>query len=217
MGLLRLCDFRDLLSRSSGKGFGNPILDLYINLGYIEVQSARNLDHEALKHVATIDTVEGQTGYALPSNFLGISAIFDSTSKKLVLKTDLDNLQRYNPDSTGRPQLFALSGDGIEVWPSPDKVYTIRGIYFETAALLDSDEDVTVLPATWDNAIFLLSVHYAKASVDGLDEEAHRWYVRAVQYMDSRATDADFSAGAPAMPITVARSFDDLVNMRNTL
>jgi hypothetical protein len=216
MGMFTLTDFRDLLSTALGnRGIGNEKLDLWITLAYVEVMTSAG--HAQLVQCAELNTVKNEPSYVLPPGILGIETILDHTNGRTLLRTGIDNLKNYSKDERGEPKLWARLGAGFELWPIPDAVYKIEAVYFKEAAKLVNGVDKSILPSTWDNAIYLLSVHYALSALGEDQAKTQEWFTRAIAYMRSRFTDDDYAAGSPSMPFTVARSFDDLTRHRTVM
>jgi len=99
---------------------------------------------------ASIPTVAGEERVAIPtaSEFLMIvedSALwrFDAAEDlkwKELTKHDLDALRRkYSATDNAEPVAYALDNLYFRVFPIPDKVYTLKMIYYAKAAVLDTN------------------------------------------------------------------------------
>lgn len=216
MGMFTLTDYRNLLSTAIGdRGIGNERLDLWITLAYVEVMT--HLDHAALLTCAHTKTVDGEASYSLPSELLGIDTILDHTTARTLIRTEIDNLKSFDKAESGAPKLWARLGSGFTLWPVPDGVFDLEAVYFKEAARMVLPEDKSILPTTWDNAIHLLSVHYALASLREPSPIPETWFQRAHAYMRSRYTEDDYGRGSLSMPVTVVKSFEEMMEHRKYL
>jgi hypothetical protein len=66
--------------------------------------------------------------------------LLDSPMTKLISISadELEIKRHHNLDTTGRPLYFAVLGDGVEVWPTPDTTYTMRLSYFAAIPALST-------------------------------------------------------------------------------
>lgn len=73
---------------------------------------------------------------ALPSNFAEAIRMVVTTGNYSVLELvgnmELSRLRANVADATGRPQFYAINDQAIEVFPTPDAVYTTELVYYET-------------------------------------------------------------------------------------
>lgn len=210
MGILTLNSFRDLLSTALGdRGISNNVLDGWINLAYIEVVTAENI--EVVRETVTLRTAKGLNRYPLPHNHLGIVSTTDITHNKALLRMHPRNFKALDVHATGEPKYWTRIGNEFNVWPTPVGFYEIEIVYVQDVKLLEDPEDKSILPSAYDNAIYLYSVHYAKSAIEDTDEEALKWAQRANHYLSNRVDDSQFNMESPSAGVTVAHSFDDIV------
>jgi len=102
-----------------------------------------------MSEVSSINTVSGEERVPLPVDFLrerdedGLwyfnSAATDDSDVWLELaKDDLDDLRRAYPGE-GAPKGYALMGDYLRLFPTPDAAYTLKMSYYKTDTILSSN------------------------------------------------------------------------------
>jgi len=127
----------------------------FIALG--EAQMNRDLRHYSMikRSVAEIDTRYS----SLPSDFLEPIRLHidDSYQTRLELTSLDDMLQLRNntANATGKPQYYAIVGDSIEVYPTPDADYNTELMYYaKIDALSDSNTSNWVLSSHPDAYLY---------------------------------------------------------------
>src|SRR5437879_1056117 len=113
--------------------------------------------------IATFSTVAGTNFYQVPSPFEAIQgfAIEDPITFRhdpLIRMTEYDYEQNFtnNPDQSDfdKPIKYFRKGNGVLLWKTPDKVYTITIYYWTTLSDLDqSNNNVVPIPQVWDEII----------------------------------------------------------------
>jgi len=127
----------------------------FIALG--EAQMNRDVRHYSMikRSVAEIDTRYS----SLPSDFLEPIRLHidDSYQTRLELTSLDDMLQLRNntANATGKPQYYAIVGDSIEVYPTPDADYNTELMYYaKIDALSDSNTSNWVLSSHPDAYLY---------------------------------------------------------------
>jgi len=127
----------------------------FIALG--EAQMNRDIRHYSMikRSVAEIDTRYS----SLPSDFLEPIRLHidDSYQTRLELTSLDDMLQLRNntANATGKPQYYAIVGDSIEVYPTPDADYNTELMYYaKIDALSDSNTSNWVLSSHPDAYLY---------------------------------------------------------------
>lgn len=94
--------------------------------------------------VANTKTVAVPTGFLMETEdggFFREDSSADSGYVKLV-KDDFDALLASGTYSgTGKPKRYALKDDTLYLFPTPDAVYTLRGVFFKADDVLSGDSD----------------------------------------------------------------------------
>ena len=225
MGFMSLADFREETNIGLGDSAqpSNSVLDRWINRAYVEVVT--KIEYEDLIEQETFDSVADQAMYEFPGDgesaslarrYLGIISIADLTNKKRLLKLDLRNYHLRDREVTGVPKLWARRGRFVYLWPTPDAV-----IEYELYGLLEPErltlaEDITVIPAAWDHAIQLLTLRNAWITLRRSDE-ATLMHQAAMNFINQTMSDLEYNDGTPAMGLEIARSYEDLTDMRGDL
>ena len=117
----------------------------------------------------TIPTVANTATVALPANFLKARAvdILDSDRYRPLERLQLRGIYRFE-NRTERPVGYLHVGTNLELFPTPDAVYTIRLRYVPTATVLVADADTIDVPNGWEGFI----IHTALLKVDEKEERS---------------------------------------------
>ena len=203
---------RELQSALGNRGRTNPWLDLRINAAYDEVCGA--IEFAGLKTSATFVSVDGQAAYDLEADLVGVLAVVDQTNDRRMLKLEFKDYWDKNPDADaeGDPTHWARNGSCVYLWPTPGTDDdSFRVVYLKQPDHLSTGAGVTVIPATWDTAVHLLSVHYGCIAL-GDEEKGTFWFSRAMAYIMSRKQDAERDAPTRSGGLQVAHSWADLTD-----
>lgn len=185
MGTMSLFDFRgDVQAALGERGFSDARLNRWINFGYLDLTGA--VQFEELNKFSILATVIGQREYATPARVRLLQSVARDGGDLLdfVDRTEFFRLVLAN----GTAVRWTRIGTQILLHPTPDSVENLTQLFTEFPALLAADADVTVIPTTWDAAVFLLAVHHGFLAI-GEDDRALAWLSRAVQYIRARVTD----------------------------
>lgn len=153
---MRLSEMRTIL-RSR---IGNPtivdvpdsVLDQELNAAYQDIVD-RYRFHKARKR-CQFDTVIGQARYDLPSDVLSVFRVKDMTNN--VKLTKWGDRQLSVADVTeAKPTRYVRYRDYIELWPTPDGVYTIEVYYKYAHGKMTADDDQPGLPSVWHEGIMV--------------------------------------------------------------
>lgn len=112
----------------------------------------------------TVATVASTATVALPADFLKARAvdILIDASRYVPLR-QLQPGSAYGFDGTsGRPVGYLHVGANLELFPTPDAVYTIRLRYVPTATVLSADGDSVDIPNGWEGFV----IHTALLRLD---------------------------------------------------
>lgn len=223
MGFMTLADFREELNMGLGEHqqSSNAVLDRWINRAYIEVVT--KIEYEDLIEEESFLSVADQAMYSFPADgesdlldrrYLGFIGIADLTNKRRLLKIDLRNYQLYDPEVTGIPKLWARRGQKLYLWPTPDGENEYQLFALMEPDPLVLDEQTTVIPATWDHAVMLLSTRNAWITLRN-QQEATLMHQAAMNFINQTLTDLEYNDGTPAIGLEVAQSWEDLTDMRS--
>jgi len=215
MGYLTLKDFRDELNLSLGdhRQTSNERLDRWINLGYL--QAVNESWFEGIKEVATTSTVADQRKYDVPTDLMAIVGIADLTSKHRLIKRSWANFQLLDRDVTGEPRFYCRRRRSLYLWPVPDDVYELEINYLEEICPMIEDTDRTVLPQAYDPWI----IHLSKVQAWGAlgNEQKQGYYTQLASREFGRLPTDTFSMDELGEGVDIARSFEDLTEMRTEI
>jgi len=208
MGVMTLADFRtDLQSALGERGFASARLDRWINFGYVDLTGA--VAFEVLANDEGIATVDSQNYITAPTNTLVITNVRDSTNDILLGWIPKSEYLRRPQTGTGEPTHWTRHAGKILLHPVPDGAYTLDVYTIEPPAVMSIGTAVSVLPDTWDPAIFQLAVHHALLAL-GDEQRSAAWLSRAITYIGSRLTEADFAQGARGLEASIPQGMEAL-------
>lgn len=201
-GIKTLGIFRsDIESQLGGRGFGNTLVDQWVNSAYLELTGA--VKFPELMDSFTVATVDGTVSYAGPTNSIGWEAVYDDTNNKVLERIDRHDFYRQLRTVKGTPEFWMRDQDQMFLLPTPDAIISERILHIKQPTLLSAAGHVTVIPAHWDYAIELLAVSRGLAHAVEEDRSAH-WRNLAINYIQSRLTETDLIAG-PFRPVSTAQ------------
>jgi hypothetical protein len=213
MGFLTLEGFRLEIFQHLGERApkNNKVLDNWINRAYFETASLE--EFEALKRCANATIEKDERSVTFPDTFLSTLSLADLTNKNRLLRVDLRNLHLRDSEKKGSPREWARRDSTLYVWPTPSTDVEVELFYIFEPPALAADDDVSLLPASWDQAILLLTLRNAWLSFQE-DERATLAYQSAMAYVRVLQSQAELDSGQPAIGLDVARSASDLHTMR---
>lgn len=189
MGAIVLSDFRDDVQAALGERNLLPAaLNRYVNYGYQELTGA--IKFEELEADENIVTVASQAEITPLNSFLTVRFVKDLTNDNLLQWVPKAEYYRRSSSLTGVPEVWTRHAGDVLLHPLPSGVFSIFIAEKIEPTLLSADADVTVIPSAWDQAVFLLSVHYGLLGL-GEEQRASVWLSRAVAYAQSRLTEED--------------------------
>lgn len=115
----------------------------------------------------TVSTVANVATVALPADFLKARAVdlLDGGRYYPLRKLGIRSSYGYDA-STGKPTGYMQVGANLELFSTPNAVYTIRLRYIPTATVLVSDSDSITVPNGWEDFI----LHTALLRIDEKEE-----------------------------------------------
>jgi hypothetical protein len=130
----------------------------YIEKRVNQAQSyvAAQTDFRQLMDTESYTTSNGTSSYALPSDFSRLYDVELVQTDGYVVSLGPEVMARYetnNTAATGQPQLYAIQGSNLELWPVPDGPFTVRLRYFRNPAELTNSIDVPEIPATYHHLL----------------------------------------------------------------
>lgn len=195
MGVTTLLNFRtDVIAALASRITeldNSAQINRWINAGYMEVTGA--VDFPELDDVFNVATSSGVDEYAGPTDSAGWVGVYDESNDTLLERVTLSQLYRRDRSTNDTPEFWSRKGDTLILSPKPDTVINERIIHKKTPALLDDDADLTSIPGTWDQAIYLLAVSNGHLSF-AEENRATFWRNLAVAYIQSRFTEGNVIA-----------------------
>lgn len=115
----------------------------------------------------TVPTVANTATIALPADFLKARAVdvLDGTRYIPLRRLQLKDVYAYD-DQRERPIGYLHVGANLELFPTPNAVYTIRLRYVPSATVLVADGDSIDIPNGWEGFV----IYTALAKVDDKEE-----------------------------------------------
>lgn len=136
--------------------------------------------------VATASTVAGTATVSLPADFLKARAV-DVLIGGQYRPLDLYAIgQTYGFSDRGEPRGYLVRGGVVELFPTPDAVYTLRFRYIPAASTLAQDGDSIEIPNGWEKWI----IYSVLAVLDDGDERDTSPRLRVVEEVRQRVAAA---------------------------
>ena len=216
MGFLTLEDFQDELASmigedGPGRKRSSNRLTRYVNMGYFELTGTQ--EFKELFAIETIPTIADNKTYIHDTGIQSVRGVIDTTNKKSLRRTTIENFHRYDVEVTGQPEIWARESGLIYVWPIPDAVYSLDILHQLIPTVLAALTDSTVLNSIWDQAVLLLAAKSA-LMIKGDVEKTGAYLELARSYIGSRVSDQGADANAQSQGVDVAWSEADLTEQR---
>ncbi len=210
MGVMTLAQFQNELHAVFGdRGAGNERLTLWLNLAYQEVCGEG--DFEDLKCLQDFNTSEGVYKYETPDSFIKFISFFDVTNKARLLRIgqELIGLRDVTEDTWAQPLEWAIRENVIYLFPVPDDVYEMNGLFLKEPTPLAAPGDRTVIPPAWDLAILLRAQKIGWLAY-GETQKANDLMRQAVANTSMKKSDNNRLNKTPQLGLQVAWSLEDL-------
>jgi hypothetical protein len=116
---------------------------------------AAQTDFRELFSSEEIATVNDDVAYDLPTDYMRVYSLMytpsgaDAFPLTEVSQGDLDAF----PISSGVPTHYAVAGDEVRLWPTPDTAYTLRLRYYKKPASLVNASDTPEIPGTYHHLL----------------------------------------------------------------
>lgn len=193
-------DLADIRTEVLAHGFGKvqfpaARLNQYANEGYaiINRRSAFYQGHSSQQFV----TVAQQNLYPWPADLIRIRSLHNTDENIMLKSVFLDDLDRSNPTTQGKPYCYALNGTNVQLYPTPDTGYNLMLRYAATAPPLINDNDEPWLPDEWQSLIVYYMLKRCYAGDDDM-QQAQYWESQFNTMLSEFAADVKFpSVDAP--------------------
>lgn len=131
----------------------------YLNIAQARI--ARTAEIRDLVTKASVVTVSGTQAYTLPTDFVRLQSLVDDPNNVQLSIASPKQFDKY-PTVNGAPYLYALSEQGLLLYPTPDAVYTLTLRYWKDPVDLSADGDISALPIDYHDLMvsFALSRTY---------------------------------------------------------
>lgn len=159
------------LTREVGIGGGREVLTVngqsgeiarvvnWIAQANVDLQSLY-FDWKFLWKAHTFNTVPGTAIQDKPSNYHH----YDRDKAQIgnvrhVEVVEYESWEGYDDGATGQPHTIVILPDGnVQLYPKPDKAYTVTLPYYRTPQILASDNDIPLIPETYHDLIWMRAV-----------------------------------------------------------
>lgn len=208
MGLETLDGFRDSISLALGeKRQGNERLDRWVNDGQIELFA--ELDIQGRRTCATTSTVVDQQEYDTPTDFLATLVLKNTTTKKRLIKTAIENFLLLDDTLKGSPTRYARVDNILFTHPIPNVIEALQMFYIKEPAIMVLGTDLSELPAVYDRVIHLLALRNALIDLKDNDRATFIFQV-GVNKLAKIPVEEWLEGQVPQEGVAIARSFRDL-------
>lgn len=119
-----------------------------------EAKLSSDLQARSMETRTNLSTVAGNAYVTLPTDLLEMHRLSVQSDPVYVLSyRSPDELQQEYPYSTtGKPTVFAITGNDMQLAPVPDAVYTLELIYKQRIPALSDSNTTNWLLTSWPNA-----------------------------------------------------------------
>lgn len=133
-------------------------INAFINSANLQIAS--DADWPWRQTSTTFSTVAGTDTYTPPTDWLRTKSLKVANENPMRLLSIIDLDQRWY-DSTGRglPREYAIEADQIVIRPIPDGIYVVTHRYVKVEPILDTDDDIPLMPAQFQFAIVELAAY----------------------------------------------------------
>ena len=201
MAYMQLTDYRtDLQSALGERGLANSQLDRWINFAYLDLIGAVQFP-ELTEEDTTQSTVAGQNYINVPTGAMLIQLVRNVTDDAKLSWVPLTEYWRL-PQTSAVPTKWSRQKAKIMLNGVPSGIKSMQIIYIKSPTRLSGATDVIALTDTWDDAVFLLSVHHGLLAL-GEEQRAAAWFNRAASYITSRMTEEGLTATTPGLGLTL--------------
>tara|TARA_B100000963_G_scaffold251356_1_gene220230 strand:+ start:1159 stop:1779 length:621 start_codon:yes stop_codon:yes gene_type:complete len=170
-----------------------------------EARMNRDLRHWRMERRSTNSVDTQYTG--LPSDFIGPIRITLDTSATKVLDVagtqEISTLRANASNTKGTPAYYALIDGSLEVFPSPDKAYTMEMLYYGTITPLSTTSTTNWVITNYPD-LYLYSTLLQSAPYLMEDERIQVWasfYASAVETLNQENETAKFGGSGSRMKI----------------
>ena len=166
----------------------------YLNFALRRI--ARKVDYYVEESAQTITTVAGAAAYGWAADFGRLRYVLDASEARTLVEASQRTLDETTP-SRGRPTIYARSGSGLLLYPTPDAAYTLTVRYWALPALMVADADEPGIPEDYHE---LLPFYALKRCFEREDdaEMASYWEQRWLDGLRDMRIDVRFpSADGP--------------------
>ena len=146
--------FRTLGGYSNSRTITDALILEWLNKAIGAYCDLLDKTHEGYRDkTGTVATVAGTATAALPADFLKAKAVDILLSGEYVPLRRFSIRQTYGFTDRGEPVGYLTVGANLELFPTPDAIYTLRLRYVPTATVLALDADSITVPNGWEGFI----------------------------------------------------------------
>ena len=140
-------------------------IDQYINDAYMRVVARVNYYKDEAQQ--PLPTIAGVNTIAFPPDLGDARSLVDTDQQHELTQVMLGDLDGA-PTRVGRPRIYAVSGQGFELYPTPDGIYNLLLRYWALPAKLVLDSDAPTLPEAWHRLLWYWGCKEAYAAEDDM-------------------------------------------------
>lgn len=168
-------------------------IDGYINDAYMRIVTTVNyFTNEASQAYVT---VAGNSSLPWPADVGDIRSLVNTDSHRVLSQASLADLDGA-PASSGTPQIYAVDGSALRLYPTPNGVYNLLLRYWRLPSPMVLDTDIPVIPPTWHRALWYWGCKEAYASEDDA-ATAQYWEAQFNSTVAEFAADVKFPTEYP--------------------
>ena len=108
----------------------------------------------------TYSTESGVATYTLPTNFARLIDFFNTETHEILSPLDPKDYDSL-PASTGRPSAYAVLGNSLTLYATPDGVYPLELRYWKLPADMSADSDTPEIPVQYHELLVAYAMRKA--------------------------------------------------------
>jgi hypothetical protein len=148
-----------------------PLVKVWLNSA--QQTAVIQSEFRSQESTATVTTSANAATYALPTDYSRLIDFFYNESHELLSPMDVRDFDAL-PESTGRPYAYAMRGNELVLYPTPDAVYTFTLRYWRLPKDMSADSDEPEIPAQYHDLLIAYAMQKAFMREDDL-QMAKAW------------------------------------------
>lgn len=177
-------------------GFDPIVFSARINQYLNDAQGkvCRRVDFYIDEATSDFSTVVGTLLYPQPADFARDRSLRRTDVQVELTQVGLRTIDRSPPLASGVPRYYAIDGQNLHVYPTPDNVYPLELRYWKLPAQLVADGDTPTIPADYHALLVFWALKRCYAAEDD-PQTAQYWEQQFNTMLAEFSADVKFPSG----------------------